>query len=72
MGEWNRYTAQTKIEDLSRLCRANYQIDPEFYSKYDVKRGLRDINGKVGRYVDLMSSFKVFPVLNVRLTRKIF
>ena len=46
MGEWNRYTAQTKIEDLSRLCRANYQIDPEFYSKYDVKRGLRDINGK--------------------------
>ena len=46
MGEWNRYTAQTKIEELSKLCRENYQIDPELYSKYDVKRGLRDINGK--------------------------
>ena len=46
MGEWNRYTTQTKIEELSQLCRQNYQIDPELYSKYDVKRGLRDINGK--------------------------
>ncbi len=46
MGEWNRYTTQTKIEELSRLCRENYQIDPDLYTKYDVKRGLRDINGK--------------------------
>ena len=46
MGEWNRYTTQTKIEELSLLCRQNYQINPELYSKYDVKRGLRDINGK--------------------------
>lgn len=46
MGEWNRYTTQTKIEELSRLCRENYQINPELYTKYDVKRGLRDINGK--------------------------
>ena len=46
MGEWNRFTVQTKIEELSELCRANYQIDPELFSKYDVKRGLRDINGK--------------------------
>lgn len=46
MGEWNRFAKQTKIEELSELCRANYQIDPELYTKYDVKRGLRDINGK--------------------------
>ena len=46
MGEWNPYTKQTKIEELSQLCRANYEIDPELYTKYDVKRGLRDINGK--------------------------
>ena len=46
MGEWNRFTTQTKIEELSRLCRANYSINPELFSKYDVKRGLRDINGK--------------------------
>ncbi|MCR4760813.1 MAG: citrate/2-methylcitrate synthase [Oscillospiraceae bacterium] len=46
MGEWNRYTTQTKIEELSQLCRQNYRIDPELYTKYDVKRGLRDINGK--------------------------
>ena len=33
MGERNRYTTQTKIEELSQLCRQNYQIDPELYSK---------------------------------------
>lgn len=38
----------------------------------NLTKDVRDINGKVGRYVDLMSSFKLFPVLNVRLTRKIF
>ena len=46
MAEWNRFAKQTKIEELADLCRGNYQIDPELYSKYDVKRGLRDINGK--------------------------
>lgn len=35
-----------QIESLSRLCTENGAIDPELYSKYDVKRGLRDINGK--------------------------
>ncbi len=46
MAEWNRFAKQTKIEELADLCRGNYQIDPELYTKYDVKRGLRDINGK--------------------------
>ncbi|MGN0606753.1 MAG: citrate/2-methylcitrate synthase [Oscillospiraceae bacterium] len=35
-----------KIEELSGLCRNNYNIEPELYQKYEVKRGLRDINGK--------------------------
>jgi citrate synthase len=35
-----------KIEELSSLCKNNYNIEPELYQKYEVKRGLRDINGK--------------------------
>lgn len=31
---------------LSKLSRQNSQIDPSLYSKYEVKRGLRDLNGK--------------------------
>lgn len=45
MGELNKYAMQTKIEQLADLCKANYNIDPALYAKYDVKRGLRDING---------------------------
>lgn len=35
-----------KLEGLTALCRKNKTIDPELYAKYEVKRGLRDINGK--------------------------
>ncbi len=35
-----------RIEKLAELCVANGAIDPELYAKYEVKRGLRDINGK--------------------------
>ena len=31
---------------LSELSKAAGQIDTELFTKYDVKRGLRDINGK--------------------------
>ena len=31
---------------LLEICKRNKKIDPELYKKYDVKRGLRDINGK--------------------------
>lgn len=34
------------ILDLSKLCISKGQIDPSLYTKFDVKRGLRDINGK--------------------------
>lgn len=34
------------IIELTDICKKNGNIDPELYTKYDVKRGLRDINGK--------------------------
>lgn len=34
------------IINLADLCIEKGSIDPELYSKYEVKRGLRDINGK--------------------------
>lgn len=43
----NNYSAITpEITNLSELCLENSSIDPSLYLKYDVKRGLRDINGK--------------------------
>lgn len=43
----NIYSAITPdITKLANLCCENSCIDPELYGKYDVKRGLRDINGK--------------------------
>lgn len=43
----NPFTKITpEILALSDLCRDNNYIDPSLYSKYEVKRGLRDINGK--------------------------
>ena len=36
----------TEILNLTELCMKNSSIDPELYGKYEVKRGLRDINGK--------------------------
>ncbi len=35
-----------EIEKLTDICYSNSQIDVELYGKYDVKRGLRDLNGK--------------------------
>ncbi|MEG2583461.1 MAG: citrate/2-methylcitrate synthase [Oscillospiraceae bacterium] len=35
-----------EILDLSELCKNNSSIDPDLYAKYEVKRGLRDLNGK--------------------------
>lgn len=41
---------ETKIDDLIKeyagYCRETFQINPELYTKYEVKRGLRDISGK--------------------------
>ncbi len=35
-----------EILDLTELCKKNSHINPELYTKYEVKRGLRDVNGK--------------------------
>ena len=35
-----------EIEELALKCETNNQIDKELYTKYEVKRGLRDLNGK--------------------------
>ena len=35
-----------EILELSKLSTSAYSIDPALYAEYDVKRGLRDINGK--------------------------
>jgi hypothetical protein len=34
------------IAELAELAVSNSRINPELYEKYEVKRGLRDINGK--------------------------
>lgn len=45
MGD-NVFKITPKIEELSELCKKDDLINPELYQKFDVKRGLRDINGK--------------------------
>ena len=35
-----------EIEKLTQICRENDKLDLSLYGKYDVKRGLRDLNGK--------------------------
>ena len=35
-----------EIMELSKKCSEAATIDPELYGKYNVKRGLRDLNGK--------------------------
>lgn len=43
----NKFSVNTPdIMSLAELCKKNDRIDPELYGKYDVKRGLRDVNGK--------------------------
>lgn len=43
----NSYSEITnEILELAERAKNNFQIDPELYGKYEVKRGLRDINGK--------------------------
>ena len=35
-----------EIEELALKCEKNNAIEKELYTKYEVKRGLRDLNGK--------------------------
>lgn len=38
----------------------------------DLTKDVENIGGKVGTYVDMIKVFKVFPVINLRITRTIF
>ena len=38
----------------------------------NLSKDVTNIGGKVGYYVDLISGFKVYPVINLRITRKLF
>ena len=43
----NIYSENTpEIVELAKLSEAADQIENELFVKYDVKRGLRDLNGK--------------------------
>lgn len=44
--EFNHSAITPKIQELSQLCLGNGRIDPSLYTKYQVNRGLRDLNGK--------------------------
>ncbi|MBQ7506698.1 MAG: citrate/2-methylcitrate synthase [Lachnospiraceae bacterium] len=46
MSEDNFSAITPEIMSLSKLCSHASSIDPELYTKYDVKRGLRDLNGR--------------------------
>ena len=35
-----------EMEALTDICVQNSKMDVSLYAKYDVKRGLRDVNGK--------------------------
>ena len=65
MSLFDRGNAQEEIKELTELCLKNSSIDPTLYGKYDVKRGLRDINGK-GVLAGLTSigDVKAYEIIN--------
>ena len=60
MGKYSDLTPE--IIELSKICCKNSLIDPSNYDKYDVKRGLRDSNGK-GVLTGLTESSEVNSVI---------
>ena len=42
----NKRIADEKFNELVNYCTLSGQIDLNLYTEYDVKRGLRDSNGK--------------------------
>lgn len=40
------FTPDKEVDFLTQKCSEACKIDPELYTKYDVKKGLRDLNGK--------------------------
>ena len=46
MAQENIFNITPELVELSELCRTHNRIEKDLYTRYDVKRGLRDINGK--------------------------
>lgn len=46
MARENLFDITPELVALSELCRDHNRIEKDLYARYDVKRGLRDINGK--------------------------
>ncbi|WP_343251021.1 citrate/2-methylcitrate synthase [Diplocloster hominis] len=46
MGDYKMEQYNSEFAKLADVCRENGKIDSELYTKYNVKRGLRDINGE--------------------------
>ena len=44
--EFSLFEITPEIEHFAELCERNNGIDKELYTKFEVKRGLRDLNGK--------------------------
>ena len=44
--EYALFEITPEIEHFAGLCEKNTTIEKDLYSKYEVKRGLRDVNGK--------------------------
>ena len=44
--EFDLFAITPEMEQYAGLCESHSTIDTSLYEKYDVKRGLRDINGK--------------------------
>ncbi|MDQ2084851.1 citrate/2-methylcitrate synthase [Herbivorax sp. ANBcel31] len=42
----NEFYDNKTLDELTELAKKSDKINPELYGKFDVKRGLRDINGK--------------------------
>ncbi|HCC02497.1 MAG TPA: citrate synthase [Ruminococcaceae bacterium] len=45
-GDDEFFTITPEIKNLAQLCVQKNKIDPSLFQKYDVKRGLRDLNGE--------------------------
>ena len=46
MAERDIFEITPEILNLAQMCQESSTIDPQLYTQYDVKRGLRDVNGK--------------------------
>ncbi len=64
MADHNVLEVTPRVEALAALCRENSRIDPALYQRYNVKRGLRDLDGQgvlagLTNISDIISSRKI-------------